>query len=102
MDRRPKLHQLLKSLFNGTPHVYHQPPESVKLVYPCIVYKISDIPNEHADNLRYFEHRTWQVTVIDTDPDSKLREKVALLKWCRFDRSFVSDNLNHFVFSLNY
>ena len=102
MDRRPKLHQLLKSLFNADPHVYHNPPPSVKMTYPCIVYKMSRFPDEHADNLRYFEHREWDLTVIDPDPDSKLREKVAQLKWCRFNRSFVNDNLNHFVFTLNY
>ena len=102
MDRRPELHQILKSLFKGTPHVYHNPPESVKLVYPCIIYKMAGMPDGHADNLRYFEHREYQLTVIDQDPDSKLRERVAGLKWCRFNRSFVSDDLCHFVFSLHY
>lgn len=102
MDRRPQLHQLLKSLFNGTPHVYHNPPASVKMEFPCIVYKVSGFPDEHADNIRYFEHREWDLTVIDPDPDSLLREKVAKLKWCRFVRPYVADNLNHFVFNLHY
>lgn len=102
MDRRPQLQQMLETLFKRTPHVYHQPPKSVKMEYPCIVYKMSGIPGEHADNLRYFEHRSYQLTVIDTDPDSKLREKVAKLKWCRYIRSYVSENLHHFVFEINY
>ena len=103
MDRRPQLHQLLKSLFNGTPHVYHQrPSKGEKLEIPCIVYKMVDLPDKFADNNRYFEHREWELTVIDSDPDSKLREKVAQLKWCRFNRPYVADNLNHFVFTLNY
>ena len=102
MDRRPQLHRLLKSLFNGAPHVYHQRPSDGKLVYPCIVYHMTGIPDEHADDIRYFEHREYELTVIDPDPDSKLREKVALLKWCRFVRSYVSDNLNHFVFILSF
>lgn len=102
MDRRPKLHQLLKSLFNSAPHVYHQRPSNGKLEYPCIVYHVTDFPRDHADNLRYFEYREWELTVIDLDPDSKLREKVARLKWCRFVRSYVNDNLNHFVFNLHY
>lgn len=102
MDVRPKLQQKLETLFKRTPHVYHQPPASVKLEYPCIVYKMTGIPGRHADNLRYFENREYQLTVIDTDPDSKLREKVMNLKWCRFIRSYVSDNLYHFVFELKY
>lgn len=102
MDRRPQLQQMLETLFKRNPHVYHQAPKSQKMEYPCIVYKMTGIPDEHADNIRYFEHRAYQLTVIDEDPDSKLREKVAQLKWCRFVRSFESDNLHHFVFELNY
>lgn len=102
MDRRPLLQQMLKSLFTTTPYVYHNPPPNVVMKYPCIVYKMTGMPNNGADNRRYFEHREYQVTVIDPDPDSQLREKVALLKWCRFQRSFVSENLHHFIFVLNY
>ena len=103
MDRRSDLQKMLKTLFvHKEPHVYFQPPESVKMVYPCIVYKLSGMPDKYADNLAYFEHRQYQLTVIDPDPDSKLRERVAKLKWCRFVRHFVADNLNHFVFELNY
>lgn len=89
-------------MFKRTPHVYHQAPKNQQMEYPCIVYKMTDIPDEHADNIRYFEHRKYQLIVIDTDPDSKLREKVAKLKWCRYIRSYVSENLHHFVFELNY
>ena len=102
MDPRPSLQNMLETVFKRTPHVYHEPPKSVTMQYPCIVYKLTDYPNGYADNLPYFEFRKYQLTVIDTDPDSKLREKVALLKWCRFIRSYVSDNLYHFVFELNY
>ena len=102
MDRRPDLHQFLKTLFNNEPHVYHQRPSNGRLEYPCIIYKLDGYPEEYADNIYYFEHRRYQMTVIDPDPDSKLREKVAQLKWCKFERSYVSDNLNHFVFSIYY
>lgn len=102
MDVRPNVHRLLKGCFDGDPHVYHQRPGNGGLRYPCIVYKLSDIPTRYADNDRYIEHRSYQLTVIDEDPDSQLREKVAKLKWCRFVRSYVSDNLNHFVFNLFY
>lgn len=102
MDRRPELHQKLKKLFPRDPHVYFQPPESKKLEYPCIVYKLTEMPNKTADNVPYFEHRQYQLTVIDPDPDSELRERTAKLKFCRFVRPFVSDDLNHFVFNLYY
>lgn len=104
MDPRPKVQQMLKKCFepNTEPHVYHQRPGKGGLKYPCIIYKLNDTPAKHADNLKYIVHREYQLTVIDEDPDSRLRENVAQLKWCRFSRSYVNDNLNHFVFTLNY
>lgn len=102
MDPRPDVHKLLKACFETEPHVYHQRPGKTGLKYPCIIYKLTDIPTKHADNDKYIQHREYQVTVIDEDPDSKLREKVAELKWCRFSRFFVEDNLNHYVFTLYY
>lgn len=102
MDPRPEVQQMLKRCFSDNPHVYHQRPGNGKLQYPCIIYKLSDIPKRYADNRGYIEHRQYQLTVIDEDPDSKLREAVAELTWCRFDRSYVADNLNHFVFTLIY
>ena len=104
MGKRSDLQQELKRLFRrpNEPHVYYQPPESLKLVYPCVVFRLTGFPDGYADNLPYFSHREYQLTVIDPDPESDLRERVAKLKWCRFVRSYVSDDLHHFVFELNY
>lgn len=102
MDPRPEVQQMLKRLFDRDPHVYFQTPESTKMVYPCIRYSLTDMPRKYASNGRYIRQREYQLTVIDPDPDSKLREKVAELKWCRFVRSYVADNLNHFVFTMIY
>lgn len=81
-------------------HVYFQPPTSAKLSYPCIVYKLYDMPALHANNLPYHWDHVYQLTVIDRDPDSEVREKIAELPTCRFERFFDSDNLNHYVFRL--
>ena len=102
MDPRPKLQQTLKALFDRNPHVYHNGPGKGSMVYPCIVYKLTSYPDKYADNEAYLMHRQYQLTVIDTDPDSELRERVAQMKWCRFARAFVSDNLHHFVFNLYF
>lgn len=102
MDPRPEVHQMLKGCFEQNPHVYHQRPGEDGLKYPCIIYKLTDIPTNPADNIKYIQHRQYELTVIDTDPDSKLREKVAELKQCRFDRPYVADNLYHFIFTLIY
>ena len=37
----------------GVEKVYFQPPESVKLVYPCILYEYSRASHIYADNITY-------------------------------------------------
>lgn len=101
MDRRIELHELLKSL-SDDPHVYYQSPESKKLSYPAIIYSISDIWKRNADNRVYMQQTAYTVTVIDKDPDSELRQKVSELPMCSFDRPYVADGLNHYVFTLYY
>lgn len=104
MDRRLELHQILKSLYiNGEPHVYYQAPEDNRMIYPCIIYKLDDMPAIHADNNPYLWGHKYQVTVIDRNPESPLRERVQALPTARMKTSpYVKDNLHHFVFSLYY
>ena len=37
----------------GDHKVYYQPPENLKLTYPCIIYETSDILSNFADNNPY-------------------------------------------------
>ena len=99
MGQRANLHQVL---LGKCANVYFQPPESVKLIYPCIVYKLDDMPSIYADNLPYHWDHCYQLTVIDRDPESAVREAVAGLRYCKFQRFFVADNLNHYVFRIYY
>lgn len=107
MDRRLTLHRKLRSVFeevtkirDSDPRVKFQPPASYKLPYPCIVYKLNDMPPTFANNYPYrIEHR-YELTVIDTDPLSPLREAIAKLQKCIFVRSYESDNLHHYVFHI--
>lgn len=101
MSDRLDLHEILCEIL-GTRNVYFQPPESLKMQYPAIVYHRSDIQNDFADNGVYKQSRAYQVTVIDKDPDSEIVDKVSMLPACTFDRHFTSDNLNHDIFRLYY
>ena len=107
MDKRLELHEILCGIVNitepdGDRHVYFQPPESVKIKYPAIIYSRNDIDNMFANNDVYKQTYNYQVTAIDRDPDSEIVDKVSKLPTCRFNRHFVSDNLNHDVFILYY
>lgn len=100
-----KAREALQALFEGllgSRNVYYQPPESVKLNYPCIVYERSDIRTDSANNKPYLKHNQYMVTYIDEDPDSEIPDKLLELRYCSFDRHFTSDNLNHDVFKLYF
>lgn len=81
---------------------YFQPPESVKMKYPAIVYGLDDIENMYANDGVYLSHQKYSITVIDKNPDSPIVDKVAALPFCRFNRSYQKDNLNHYVFTIFY
>lgn len=101
MDRRLELQEILENVLNSR-YVYFQPPESVKLRYPCIVYERNNGDSYYANNAPYTFRQSYTLTLIDPDPDSEFIKKLAALPFCRFDRHFASDNLNHDVFNIYY
>lgn len=101
MASRLELQTLLEELL-GSGNVYFQPPETLKLQYPAIVYSRDNIENTHANDGVYMQSLRYSVTVIDKNPDSELPLKISQLPKCRHDRHFKSDNLNHNVFTLYF
>lgn len=97
--KRTELHDILLDV---CPNVYYQPPESVKLVYPCIVYNLNSALDLWSDGILYSTNYEYSVTLIDKDPDSSLFERIREIPGCKFDRSYRSDNLNHFSFRIHY
>lgn len=82
-------------------NVYYNPPASVKMKYDAIVFNRSRITNSFANNSVYRQSYSFEVTTITEDPDAPIIEKISRLPRCSFDRSFVSDNLYHNVFTLH-
>ena len=101
MPNRLDLHELLCEVL-GSRNVYFQPPESVKLVYPAIVYELSNINNRYANDEVYMQADSYTITFISKSPDSEIVRMLSKLPTCRFDRGFVSNNLYHKVFTLYY
>lgn len=101
MGRRADLHEILCGIV-GSRNVYFQPPETIKMVYPCVVYGRSGIDTKFANDLPYGHVNEYTITVIDRDPDSLIPSKISDIPTCRFDRHFTSDNLNHDVFRIYY
>lgn len=101
MASRLYLQTQLESIL-GNRNVYFQPPESVKMNYPAIVYALEDVDNVHADDGVYLSHKRYSITLIDKNPDSQFVDSVAKLPTCKFNRYYPSDNLNHWNFSLYF
>ena len=101
MDRRHKLHEELVSL--GAKKTLFQPPPSVQLEYPAIIYTIKSTYTTNADNRVYTGHRFYQIELIDPDPDTSLIDSLLnKFKMIKHVNNFKTSNLNHNVFDLYY
>lgn len=106
-DRRSELDTVLRNIINitdpvdGDSHVYFQPPESRKMKYPAIRYSLTGYRKVYANNGTYRLIPSYEVILIDHDPDSMYAEKILQLSNSTFDRTYVANNLNHFVFTLH-
>ena len=101
MDRRMELHQKLVSIL-GSNNVYFQPPESIKLAYPCIIYERSDIDQKYANNKSYLNMVRYSLILVTRTPESSLVNQILGLPYCSYDRYYAADSLSHDAFTLFY
>lgn len=94
-----KLHETFCGILNNK-NVYFQPPASVKMKYPAIVYSRKRIDNRHANNEVYIQSFGYEATVIDYEPESEYVLKMSQLPKCKWDRHYEADGLNHDVFTI--
>lgn len=87
----------------GSRNVYYQPPASKQMQYPAIVYSRRNIESTFANNGVYTKALSYEVVLIDKNPDSPYVDMILQLPYCSFDRHYTADNLNHDVFTIyNY
>ena len=101
MASRLKLHEVLIDILESK-NVYYEPPSSLLMKYPAIVYSLDDIDKRYADNNTYNQKLSYALTLITDDPDDSKIIELSALKSCRFDRSYVADNLHHYVYTLKF
>lgn len=81
-------------------NVYYNPPEGFSMRYPCVVYSLTRMGSQPADNIHYLRSDSYQVThIYRHDSDSGPSREMAAARGFSFDRSFRSDNLYHDVFT---
>ena len=76
MRTRLDLDKTLREII-GNGNVYFQPPENLKMNYPCIRYSLYDIQALHGDNLPYIKSPEYQLILIDPNPDNEFVGKLA-------------------------
>lgn len=101
MSNRLGFRQYLKQ-YVSVPNMYFQPPSNVKLEYPCTIYNLSRANTDHASNVPYHVSPIYDVILVDYDPDSKYVDELLSVPGGRLVRSYVADNLNHWVFQIHY
>ena len=107
MERRLALQALLEETLaadNGgdRDNVYFQPPPDVQMAYPAIVYNRDSSNTRYANNMPYSRVKAYQVTVISSNPDSVIPDRVAALPMCEHQRFFSTAGLNHDVFTIYF
>lgn len=101
MGQRLQLNQILKNLL-GSDYVYFQPPASLKIEHPCVIYRRTNIDTIFANDNPYVTNKQYQITVVDANPDSLIPDKIGKLPKCLFDRHFTADSFNHDVYNIYF
>lgn len=101
MDRRQELNQILTTIL-GEGNVYFQPPSSIQLKYPAIIYSLDNVWSKHANDAPYMKRDRYLITVIDRNADSKIPDKIGKLPRSAFSTAFVKDNLHHIAYTLYF
>lgn len=94
---RDLLRLLQKAVTND--RVYFQPPENLKLEYPVVVFHLTKIKVDHADDAPYKGAREYVVTLITKDPEPDALEEILKIPYTSLDSTYQSDGMNHFVFT---
>lgn len=110
MGSRHELHYELRSLLGTTnetdptrARVYFQPPESIRLLYPCYIYRREPPDILRADNRLYGRVHKYGLIYITLDPDDPLIEATEEhFSMCRLSRPYAADGLNHYYYDLYY
>ena len=101
-DRRRKLQDELEAIL-GSGRVYFQPPENLKLSYPCFVYSRQRIETRPADNMKYHGRVSYRLTVISYDPDLPYYDDLMnAFQYISYSNHFGKDGLNNDVYDLFY
>ena len=101
-SRRLILQRTLVELL-GSSNVYFQPPNKTMLKYPCFIYRREGTKTLKADDTNYLKTPRYTLTYITKNPDDVMIDKVLdSFEMIGHDRTFITDNLYHNVYTLYF
>ena len=86
----------------GTTNVYFDPPESIKIKYPCIVYSLGGISQRKADNQTYIGLKRYGLTYITQEADDPMVDTLEELDYCHLNRPYTSNGLFHYAYDIYF
>lgn len=96
---RLKLHTILSGYIKDTPQ--YQPPGTLYLQYPSLVYHVIDIETDYANNEIYSATIVYEVTYISRDvTDNTPFQMIAEIPYTTFSNAYVVDKLNHTLLNI--
>ena len=102
MASRLSLHEELCKILRSK-FAYFDPPETLRMNYPCIRYSKGTPDLRRANNRLYKGTEQYSLTVIDKDPDGDIPDRLLEhFPMSRIDRRYKADNLNHTVLTIYY
>ena len=102
MGSRLELHEELCAIL-GMNNVYFNPPASVRMSFPCIVYSKSSPNINRANDKIYKNTNRYEATVIYDDPDSDIPDRLLChFQMCSIDDYYTADNRNHAKLTIYY
>jgi hypothetical protein len=96
LDLQAKFEEIL-----GSRNVYFQPPASLSMRYPAIVYSFKEVRARSANNsATYIMSPGYECILIVTEPDVEYLQQILQIPYCRFDRYYRANNLHHYTFTI--
>lgn len=97
-----QIQEILEKIL-GSDKVYYQPPENVKIKYPCIIYETGNGVRTPADNKKYLFDQGYSVTYITKNPEQgQVQNGLLELPYCQPERTYKFENLYHWVYFIYF
>ena len=106
LNRRDQFDEELREIQKtclGYHNTYFGPIEGTRLKYDCVIYKMTTMDENKANNKTYVNRPVYDVTVISRNPETPVPWAIQNhFERCSPGKFFVTENLYHFPFTIIY